>query len=256
MGQIVAEPDSIPERVTAGIPYFFYDLFGRIVPGVFLTCGTGFACRRGPLIQSILMWAKGASTGEWIFGAGVFVVGSFVAGFLLSELSRLFWLLKIPVSLTYLRNLFGSADGEESVLESSFKSHFGFGLDGDSTERTYLIYCARLCEFVVICRNSALDAVNVRVAGEELLSRSVFWGSVLLFGVCVWLREWRSVVAYFFIGLLSLLSFLHYRKKGIREKFQMFHALCHGEHTLLGDASSRGRGRRAKHDEAGDLTND
>jgi hypothetical protein len=98
-------------------------------------------------------------------------------------------------------------------------------LDHKSNEGAYLVYCGRLCEFVVICRNGALDSVNVRVAGEELLSRSLVVASCLLCVLSARLREWGILSAFFVVGVVALRCFRHYRAKSTREKFQMFLAL-------------------------------
>ena len=222
----MSELESLPEKVAGGIPYFFYDLFGRIVPGLFLIFGLCFVYRSKPCVKDLLSGAQTARIAEWVVGATIVLVLSFVLGFLLSDLSRFFlWRFSHPVTLAKLRDLFGSASSDESSIEVAFKSYFGFGLDFKSTQDTYLIYCGRLCEFVIVYRNSALDSVNVRVAAEELLSRSLVVASAPLSILALFDHEWWIFGAYFGIAIVSFHSYLHYQRKAIREKFQMFLAL-------------------------------
>ena len=145
----MSELESLPEKVASSIPYFFYDLFGRIFPVLFLLCGLFIASRHTNLFQEFLGRAEKARTAEWVIGSVILTAACFVTGFLLSMVSRGLWLFRIPVSLADLRDQFGSSTTAESPLEVAFKANFGFSLDHKSQTRAYLAYCSRLCQLAV-----------------------------------------------------------------------------------------------------------
>ena len=145
----MSELESLPEKVASSIPYFFYDLFGRIFPGLFLLCGLFIASRHTNLFEEFLGRAEKARTAEWVIGSVILTAACFVTGFLLSMVSRGLWLFRIPVSLADLRDQFGSSTTAESPLEVAFKANFGFSLDHKSQTRAYLAYCSRLCQLAV-----------------------------------------------------------------------------------------------------------
>ncbi len=219
----MSELENLPEKVVSLIPYFYYDLFSRILPGFFLTFGLFLAFHDKKQVKDLIEGAKGARTAEWVVGCAVLVAACFLVGFLLGQLGRLLWLrFKIPVSLADLRDQFGSTATAESSLEVAFRTHFGFGLNHNTEKKTYLVYCSRLCELAVASRHPALDAVSVRIASEELLSRSLLFAGVILLSVSGIRQQWWACGAYIVIASLALRSFIHYREEGIRERFQMF----------------------------------
>ena len=243
----MGETTNAPQKVAGLIPYFFYDLYGRILPGLFLLCGLLAEFWNALPTQTLIEGIHNASASEWLVGSAITVAACFIVGLLLSEITRLtLWRLKVPVSLSGLREHFGCGKDEVSAIERAFESRFRFRLDRPEKEGTYLIYCGRLCEFVVISQSPAMDAVAVRVAAEELLSRSLLAASAILF-LCTlvpllcshipflcrlipFLRSFRpfclwATIGYLFVGCLSFLSYRHYNRKAILEKFQSFLAL-------------------------------
>lgn len=224
----MSELESLPQKVVSVVPYFFYDLFGRILPGLFLLCGVFLAWRHSSRVQWFLEQAQRARAAEWVVGGVILVAGSFLSGFLLSTVSRALWKLRIPISLATLRDHFGSPAAAESSIETAFRAHFGFGLDHRTEEKTYLVFCSRLCQLAVASRHPALDSASVRVDAEELLGRSLCAASFILLLLTAALRQWIAF-AYTVIAVLSLLSSRHYRAKGIRERFQMFLVLFRTE---------------------------
>ena len=230
----MGETTDAPQKVAGLIPYFFYDLYGRILPGLFLLCGLLAEFWNVLPAQTLKKGIHNVSASEWIVGVAVTLAACFVAGLLLSEITRLtVWKLqRVPVSISELREHFGSGKDEVSVIERAFESHFDFRLDRPGKGGRYLIYCGRLCEFVVINQSPAMDAVAVRVAAEELLSRSLLAASVILFlcslipllcsfpPFCLWVT-----IGYLLIAVLSFSSYRHYNRKAILEKFQSFLAL-------------------------------
>jgi hypothetical protein len=218
----MSELENLPEKVVSLIPYFFYDLFGRIFPGLFLLCGSVLAVRCTNQIQEFFEQAKNALTVEWIVACMVLAAGCFVLGFLISTLSRALWRFRVPTSLAALRDQFGSDATTESAIEIAFEAHFHFKLGHETSNKTYLVNCSRLCQLAVTSRHPSLDSVSVRVDAEDLLSRSLFVASVLLLVLNASLCHWIACVAYAVLAGISLSSFFHYRKKQIRERFQMF----------------------------------
>jgi hypothetical protein len=225
----MSELESLPEKVVSVVPYFFYDLFGRILPGLFFLCGVFLAWRHGSRVQWFLEQAQRARAAEWVVGGVILVAGCFLSGFLLSTVSQVLWVPRIPVSLATLRDHFGSPATEESSIETAFRAHFGFRLDHSSKEKTYLVYCSRLCQLAVASLHPALDSQSRRVESEELLSRSLCAASIILLLVSAARGQWTACIAYVVIALLSFLSYRHYRAKGFREKFQMFLVLFRTE---------------------------
>ena len=224
----MAEPIELPQKAGGVVPYFFYDLYGRILPGLFLLCGfiAVWSHRNVELASRVAEAIKGASALGWGVALLGVVAVSFLVGFLLSEVTRItLWRFKkVPSTLGKWREHFGEESGERSSIGAAFEAYFGFRLDLESKNEKYLIYCARLCEFAVAIESPPLDAVATRVAAEELLSGSLFWASVFLAVANAWALSWLLLV-YLVLAGLSYGSYDHYREKGIREKFQMFLAV-------------------------------
>lgn len=65
----MSELENLPEKVVGVIPYFFYDLFGRILPGLFLTCGLFLALHHNEHVKNIIKHAQGAGAAEWVVGS-------------------------------------------------------------------------------------------------------------------------------------------------------------------------------------------
>lgn len=222
----MGETTDTPHKVAGLIPYFFYDLYGRILPGLYLLSGLLLAFWCKPAALGLKSGVRDASASEWIIGSAIALAACFIVGLLLTEVTRItLWKLRVPVSIEDLRAHFGSAPEVPSTIESAFQSRFGFPLSPPSKSGTYLIGCGRLCEFVVISQSPAMDAVAVRVAAEELLSRSLFVASLILLPFSFRPFNWWALIVYSFVAVLSYGSYKHYRRKSILEKFQMFLAL-------------------------------
>lgn len=222
------EPIELPHKAGGVVPYFFYDLYGRILPGLFLVCGlfATWAASHKARAHGLACAIQEARAAEWTAGAAVILGGSFVIGFLLSEATRLtLWRRRHPVSLERLREYFGAPAGKNSPLEEAFESYFRFRLDHPTEHKAYLIYCARLCEFVVANRSAVLDSVAVRVAAEEVLSRNILVSAVILVVASACNAAWVAALVYLVVAALSYASWEHYQRKGILEKFQSFFAL-------------------------------
>jgi hypothetical protein len=222
---------SIPEKIVSGIPYFFYDLFGRIVPGVYLLGGTVFALRYHDSVRNLFHTAGDAHTAVWVAGYMLLVLASFAAGLLLGTCSRLF--LHLPhiaptTTLADLRDAFGCERTTVSPLEGAFMERFGFQLsNGGAKERNYLIYCSRLCHLAVAKGNSTLDGVIARVDSEEVFSRSFSVASLILLTLSWrWHEPHREMLwAYAALSIVSFFSYWHYNRKAMRERFQAFFVL-------------------------------
>jgi hypothetical protein len=234
------ELESVPEKVASVVPYFFYDLYGRIFPGAFLISGLVFAWSSNKLVKDCATHAAGARAAEWVVGSVLGIAACFVAGFLLSEITRhTLWRFKVPLSLGELREHFGSPPDSECSVESAFRECFGFALDHQSKKQTYLLYCGRLCQLAVATRQYALDAVNVRVDAEDLLSRSLCVASAILLVISLVRCQWIVGIVYLTLTVITFASFQHYRDKGLRERFQMFLVLWQTDPTVRRQATSK-----------------
>jgi hypothetical protein len=224
----------LPEKIVSIIPYFFYDLFGRIIPGLYLFCGLVLEFRASDQLHGFLLQVHDARITEWILGSWLILVASFVAGILLSVFSRRLWHSVPFVTLEELRGHFGSGADTESALEKAFFQYFGFSLNQKDFKKKYIVYCSRICHHAVASRHSILDTVMVRIEAEELLSRSLTIANIALFIVSVcrllflnlWRSEWIPAAAFLILAVVSFESFRHYHPKAVRERFQMFLVLC------------------------------
>jgi hypothetical protein len=222
----MGEVEGLPQKVGGVVPYFFYDLYGRILPGLFLWCGLIAAWWQTPVVQRFVCAVRGLSATGWAFGSLMALAACFLAGFLLSDLTRItLWKLVRPISIKQVRGYFGTPADQKSALETAFESYFGFPMTRAIEEDQDLIWAARLCEFVIVSQNPAMDSVLTRVAAEELLSRSLMVASSILAPISACHGTLVASVAYVVIGYLSFSSYKHYRQKGFRERFQTFYAL-------------------------------
>lgn len=225
-------PEYAPSPVKVGgvIPHFFFDAIGRIVPGTFLAVALRFA---GLRLEVLL------PTGQYIEkDAGSLIVSVFLLflvlyflGFLLGALSYLLverpWGKWRPWRLEDLRQRFGRAPGDRTILEDLFEQQFGYSLAAPKEEQHIRIMNGSwLCAYYVWANSQALGVLTSRWDAEALLSRSTLVGSVFPLAWSLSECKFSHAAAFFLIGLLAYCAYGYHRNKQVFARFDLYLALA------------------------------
>jgi hypothetical protein len=202
---LVDEPVKSVGGVGSIIPFFFFDLLGRIVPGGFLVLSLGW-----------LGWKPWESTFqiEGVLSASLlFLFSAYLIGFVLgtpSYVIEALWKRLVPWKCDQLHN---------SVLLRSFKSQFGFEIAADK-----IPHCAELCHHFVWARNPNLASIGSRWDAEALLARSLALASLIPLGYSIYLCRYSVALSMFLVFLVALTTYAHLRKRHVLSKFDLFQA--------------------------------
>ncbi len=233
------ESDKAGPKVGADIPYFFYDIIARIIPGAFLIVGVILTWNGQILIPCVL--GKLGKIGSSESSAGiitllvtvcllVFVCVSAFLGFLIASISNItiekglfhWW----PLDIAGL----GAFLGLENIndLRQQFKKQFGSEFADHAINRSSF-----LCAYHVWKIDANLGAMTGRHDAELLAAQSVFMvGLVLVFAVVSkgivygfgsYLWNWLGSLALITIG--ACLTFQYHRKKRVYSRFALFLAV-------------------------------
>jgi hypothetical protein len=212
-------PTKVPD---VGIPHFFFDMIGRIVPGLFLIwclLDAGFSVTLADKFDKYLTYfpATGPAT-----ALVAYVFAAYVLGFLLSSMSYLM------VDSIFLAVWPLKTEWTESIRQ--FLSELGWK-DPANCAREINRKVIEAKEIATYFIRTHPDAADISLStsrwdAEALASRSLFLVS-LAAGIYAAFRHrgWASCV-YGLIAVSALLSFAHYsRGRAIRSRFQMVRVL-------------------------------
>jgi hypothetical protein len=234
----VADSDS-ESKLNPHIPFLFYDVIGRMMPGAYLLfgamlCWFPFICW-GQFVaffmETHFLQMSGALAAVAI-GAGLLLFGfvsSFV-GFLLAALSHVVvekglchW---SPLSETGLEEFLGIRSIK--FLNERFEDQFGSEPTSGSLNRSSF-----LCAYYIWRTNATLGGMQGRFDSDLLASQSFVLVSLALiaavsveihlFGLRTYFIVWLCVLLV--ILLASGLSFVYHRKKRVYGRFGLFLAI-------------------------------
>lgn len=241
-------------KFTVGIPYFFYDFIGRILPGAFLCLGTiltwyGTRCLYDLKddIQRLPKVETGAAAFVLALGLLIFINVAALLGSMLASLAhhlvgkRKFWQ---HLTLVGLWTWLGVPHGASKCLQDKFRIQFGFEL----TESTFKS-ASNLCAYHLIGISPTLGTMSARhdaeLLGAQSMVLAIAWMELLHMArwICCW-RElkphWLHGLIWFLILSVSLVGFAwtfeHHREKKLYGRFALYLA---GETASLSEPSSK-----------------
>jgi hypothetical protein len=228
-------PLSVPEGIGSTVPYFFYDLIGRIIPGAFVIIGS-LVCLFPNGLMSCLEDAQkspgGPEAGIVILGAISFLFASYFVGFFLGALSfpvedacLQIWPWKDTDIPAELRDANGDQESKLGVRI------LGECFTIDKTKKTVEDF-SRVCVDVIWEISPALGAIGTRWDAEALAARSVFVASVVLWFwalevVLRWHVGGRLPVIFGLVAVASGMQYRFIRKQHILRRFESVIALRH-----------------------------
>jgi hypothetical protein len=234
----MAEPDS-ESKPKLHIPFFFYDVIGRMMPGAYLMFGVILCCCPFFHWRQIVCFLEDSHALSMSGGLAAVLIGSglllfgFVSsffGFLLAALSNVvvekcFWRWS-PLNYPGLVEFLGIESA--SSLDKRFKRQFG-----SEPTKNSLNQSSFLCAYYIWQTATTLGEMQGRYDSDLLASQSFVFVSVALI-VAVFIEAiWVSFSAYFIVFLIALaticvassLSFDYHRKKRVYGRFGLFLAI-------------------------------
>ena len=232
----MAEP-AVGSTFRAYIPFFFYDVIGRMMPGAYLILGAMLCFPK--FVQGIVSFFKDPHTQTMSGGLAAVLISTalllfgFISsffGFLLAALSHevvekgiwRWW----PLNESDLIKFLGIENA--SSLRERFKTQFGSELKKDSLNRSSF-----LCAYHIWQSATALGEMQGRYDSDLLASQSFVLVSMAL--IMVLLIEAHSLgfstylvvllIVLALIGVASGLSFNYHRKKRVYGRFGLFLAI-------------------------------
>lgn len=217
------------------IPFFFYDVIGRILPGAFLIVCVLIALRGGrslyswpSLLQSV--FPKDSSGGYSAVVVLLFFGTAAFLGLMLGSLSHVVegpWQRWIsPLNLCGLSKYTGASDLEK--LKLRFRTQFGSELTDENLNDVSF-----LALYHVWNADPNLGAMSSRIDSEHLAARSCILVS-LVSTLYAWLglaircfrsdtpADWVWAVSILFILIGSGITFDYSRKRRLYGRFQLF----------------------------------
>lgn len=225
-----------PSRTEVGIPYFFYDVIGRILPGGFLVFGVILSWKGLKFFNDIWNEVKqfhsietGAAT--LVLGVGVllFVNVSSLAGSMLASLAHesvgKFWERRRPLNLAGLNTFLGAA--VLPLLQEQFKSQFHSDLTDNQGN---LKGASNLCTYHLLKVAPKLGVISARHDAESLGAQSMVFSIVILIAISVlklclnpsdtFLKYWLAILA---VGLIGYgYTFSYHRRKKLYGRFALY----------------------------------
>jgi len=211
-------PDDVPSVSQVGglIPNVWFDIFGRIIPGVFLILGEFDATWDTPFIVWLKCYLKGSAIGPAI-GLLLLVVAAHIVGSALGHLS--FWIVDCGI-VRHWRVKIGDVN---SRVREIIRKQYGDDWDGSLRNDHEVVLKARdFCSYYIWNRSPSLAVLFGRWDAEALCSRSIFVVSVILLTTYCYLHGWRWIM-FILIALaaVSLPSFAYHQRRAIRSRFDM-----------------------------------
>jgi hypothetical protein len=241
----MAETGDKESKVVGNIPFFFYDVVGRMLPGGFFILGMFLLSIRflprddvGSFWKAIKGSEASLAFVTVIFGSAVllFALVSSFLGFVFAALSYVLverlWALRRPLNFDGLAEFIGIEETEP--LKQQFKTRFGSALKGGSLNRASF-----LCAYYIWRMDPNLGAMQGRFDSDNLaaqtsvlvsfvlLGMSILEGSCFGFDLFIWV--WTILLAVILGG--SALAFNYHRKKRVYGRFEMFVALSGFDRT-------------------------
>jgi hypothetical protein len=234
----MAEPDA-DSTGKPDIPFLFYDVIGRMMPGAYLIFGA-FLCwvpfiswqQFVSCIKEVQALGMTGGVAVTVVGTGLLLFGFVSAffGFLLAALSKA--VVDIGIwhwsRLDYpgMEKFLGSETAHS--LNTRFKKIFG-----SEPTKTSLNRSSFLCAYYIWRTNVNLGQMQGRHDSDLLAAQSFVLVTIALilavayemwvFGPSRYFRWWLA--ALIVIGLGSVLSFNYHRKKRVYGRFELFLAL-------------------------------
>jgi hypothetical protein len=239
--------------VVANIPFLFYDVIGRMLPGGFLIIGAFLSSLRFLPFYCFDPYLKTAKVSETSVGFAtlalglavlIFGVTSSFLGFILAALSnvlveKMIWRRRSPFNLQGLSKFLGIENIR--FLKTQFSLQFGSEpKDGSLNESSFL------CAYYGWKINPNLGTMQGRWDSDLLAAQSFVLVSAALIvmalaegfiggGFDLFLIVWLVVLAIILCG--SCLAFNYHRKKRVYGRFGLFLALS-SRADGKGDAAS------------------
>lgn len=237
-GDEMSEPEA-NSKIKTDIPFLFYDVIGRMMPGAYLifgiaVCSFPFFTRQQFICLGRRVQAHTPESAIAVSIIGICIVFFFCAsafcGFLLASLSYL--LVEKPWNRCSPLNYKGMKEfmGEETAasINSRFDGRFGVKLEKlDSLNRPSFI-----CAYDIWRTDINLGQMQGRHDADLLAAQSFVLVTMVLviitgYEACVYLQpflySWLAILII--LGLGSVLSFNYHRKKRVYGRFEMFLAL-------------------------------
>jgi hypothetical protein len=233
-------PEGVEGTEKAGglIPFFFYDVFARILPGGFLLLsvtllglGASDAKVLPERIQEVMKLAPIAGPTVALL---VFLMAADFIGFFLGSLSfsvEWLWDKVSPLSVEGLRSWLGAAKDEETSVEAAFMKQFGVRLKGGKGQTSNIVHCSFSCWNFVSLHRPGLAVISARWDAEALLSRSVLFASVPLMFWSLVGSHWLGFFVQAMIFPGAFFSFKYHRCKRVFGRFSLFHLASSAQAT-------------------------
>lgn len=233
--------DTSTPKVNTDIPFLFYDVIARVVPGVYLLASTVMIWGASVILYRIHQLLRAVILGTVSAGALASLIGivilafwglaSFI-GFLLSSPSYLvverFLFRGYRLSLDGLKQFLGS--GDQAVLMDLFKKQFGFAIPSGGKE---LNRASFLCAYTVWRKAPGLGSMSGRFDTDLMACQSSFLVTILLSAELLMRELWLGLTSYDWIlwivlgGLLlgCLSTFPYLREKRVYGRFALYLSL-------------------------------
>ncbi len=219
------------KQISGSIPFFFYDLIGRIVPGAVLILGV-LLYFENDLLHNWLMtiqciFPKDSTAGYALAIVLLFFGVAHLLGVLLGSMSYMVvaspWEKFAPFDSARLKDYLGMADTRE--LHARFKKLFGYALD-----EAHLNKASFQCSYYVWRTNPNLGLMTARADAELLSAQNLVFVNLILFLMSSfrlsrhlgWNGDlpWAVCLGLAFFGTCP--SFNYMRKKKVFGRFGMF----------------------------------
>jgi hypothetical protein len=235
-----------PERTDIKIPFFFYDIIGRILPGSFLILGTIITFRGHTIFSWIAKKAEGEikiETGVAALVLGVvvilFVGSSALVGMMLASVAHVIlgWVWSRIHKLNFANMLKFLNTGDVPAFREHFERHFG---NIDLEDPKQFKGASILCSYYVFCASQGLGTLAARHDAEALSAQSVVLASFILAMTTltrlshkdevVFLHGWLVVLGSVFVG--AVLTYDYHRKKKVYSRFGLYFASSEEEKVV------------------------
>jgi hypothetical protein len=207
--------NELPEAGGAGgiVPHFYYDILGRIVPGVYLLV----ACHW--LIQ---LGGKAPSLGNSLSLTAIVTtaVAAYLTSFVIGPVSYLLfdWLIRFDKN---------DVNEIKDILDKNGIAHPVGGQKKDIHDS--FVTQSELCGYTLWLRAPQLAIICSRWDAEAFTARQIGTITIILFGITAWMtfsgnrpdHAWIALVLGVFVTVSSAQHFRYSRRKAILARFRM-----------------------------------
>lgn len=222
--------DGSATKLGISIPYLFYDLIARSLPGALFILGLLFTFGSSLQTCGTLRWVRQIDFNEQSGALSVAILGLIVFAFLAISSFVGFLLLSIsvfviekpfgcffPLNGTRLRTYLGT--GNISRLQREFRNDFGFELTEDSHE---LARASFLCAYALWIRSPNLARMSGRFDSDLAAAQSTAFVTLALMALSWISFDTRWFVMLAFVFAASLLTFEYLRKKRVFGRYALY----------------------------------